>query len=474
MRVVFLISFILLLFFSTGVNADTYLPLDSKLYWDLRYLEAVGGITTSQLATLPISRREGSRLTSEALANAALNRSPRVEAALARLQREFQSELDADDSFRLTLDTADLQYGHSDEEGFFAQKNRDGVEVRRGNNVSLSVTGRFDSKYLGGVVKPEVDLYDDAADLKLKKGYLLANLGREEFMFGKESGWWGPGLNGATLLSTNAEPLTSFKISNSVPYFPFDIGLRGTFFITRLEHDRRDVRSPILYGIRFDVKPVPAFELGLTKTAIFGGEGRSEDLETFGRSLFGLGENDTSSGNNDPGDQRAGIDVKVVLPWQLQPVTLTAEMTGEDQRNNFPAKWFGIYGIYLPRVLGLDRLELWAEYAYNTDSHYRGAWYTHHIYTQGYTYNGRIIGHYMGADARDLFLQGRYHFDPLVLTLSYERLHKVYPERFTWENFQATSLAEVSHNTDLFISAEYANEMDKNMTLQVGLRRYFL
>ena len=464
---------LLLLFFSASVHASTYLPIDSRLYNDLRFLEAEGVITTSQLATLPISRLEGARLTKEALNYTGTGRSSRTEAVLDRLQREFQRELDDDLFYFTPADTANVRYINSDRKSFFAQKNRDGVEIRRGNNAYLDLSSRFDSRYLGVAVKPEIDLHEDATHFTFKKAYLLANLGREEFMLGKESAWWGPGQNGSILLSTNAEPLTTVKLSNSVPYFPFGIGVRGTLFFARLENDRNDVRKPILNGIRLDIKPARFIELGLSKSALFGGDGRKENSRTFTDSLFGIGENVNSTNANEPGDQRAGFDVKLVLPWHRQPITLYIDFAGEDQRNHFPEKWFYLYGLYLPRVLNLDRLEFFAEYANNKDSFYKGAWYTHHIYSQGYTYNGRIIGHYMGSDAKDLFLQARYNLGAAVLTLSYEELRKLFPVRYTWENYQVTALAELSNSTDLTFSASYAREADSNLLLEIGLRHRF-
>ncbi|RQW77406.1 MAG: capsule assembly Wzi family protein, partial [Geobacter sp.] len=205
---------ILALFFSSTAYADTYIPVDSLLYDDFRFLEAEGIITTSMLSTLPISRLEGARLTTEALNNASIGNSSRIDRVVSRLEKEFVRELDiAKPAYLKPADTAHLQYAYSDRESFFAKKNRDGLSVRRGNNTFLDLTSRFDSRYVGLAVKPELSIYDDATQLTLKKAYLLANLGREEFMVGKESAWWGPGRNGSILLSTNAEPLTTLKIS---------------------------------------------------------------------------------------------------------------------------------------------------------------------------------------------------------------------------------------------------------------------
>lgn len=295
------ISLALLLLLPIIAEAGSYLPLDSRLYGDLRLLEAEGAITTGMLTTLPISRREAARLTSEAAGNLGSELPPRIGQALHRLQREFAPELgnEGGPHFKL-LDTASAQYAYSGRTGFFAQKNRDGVQVREGNNLFFNMAGRFDSAYVGGGIKPEFDLHEDGADnFRLKSAYLLANLGKEELMFGKQGAWWGPAQNGSVLLSTNAEPLTGLKISNSVPYSPFGMGLRGTFFISRLEADRGDFKQPYLYGLKLDLKPVPFLEIDFAKTAIFGGKGRRQDFGIFWDSLTGSGENPSTATDAD-------------------------------------------------------------------------------------------------------------------------------------------------------------------------------
>ena len=465
------ISLALLFLLPIIAEAGSYLPVESRLYGDLRLLEAEGAITTGMLTTLPISRREAARLTSEAAGNLGPELPPRIEQALHRLQREFAPELEnGGEAYLKLLDTAGMQYAYSSRTGFFAQKNRDGSQVRKGNNLFLDMAGRFDSAYVGGGIKPEFDLHEDGADnFRLKSAYLLASLGKEELMFGKQSAWWGPAQNGSVLLSTNAEPLTSLKISNSVPYTPFGIGLRGTFFISRLEADRGDFKRPFLYGLKLDLKPVSFLEIDFARTAIFGGKGRRQDFGTFWDSLTGAGENGDSLNDYEPGDQRAGIDVKVVVPWRRQPMVLYMNAAGEDESNYFPSKWFTVFGLYLPRVLNLERVELLAEYADSTST----TWYTHHTYTDGYTYENRIIGHYVGGDAKDIYVQAGYHFDQAVLTLSYERLQKLIPAKYVWHDWRAGVLIRISSDTDLKISAERAWESERNSLVQLDLAHRF-
>lgn len=463
------ISAILFLISTNFVFADTYIPLDNPVYFYLKKLEAEGLIESSMLSTLPISRMEGTRLTSEALENAEKSDSPYLRTLIAKLREEFKSDLDSERSvFLKPLDAVSVEYAYSAHLSFFRQKNRDGVVVKEGNNGLLSLTSRFDSKYLGLSVTPELRAYDDETFVKLKKGYALLNLGREEFLFGNESAWWGPGGNGALLLSNNAEPVNMVKISNSMPYDIFGVGFRGTFFISRLEEDRRDVQSPILYGVRLDLKPCRFLEMGLAKTAIFGGKGRNENFGTFLRSLTGAGENPDTTDINEPGDQRAGYDVKLVLPFKYQPLVLYTEGAGEDQGGVFPSKWAYIYGVYLPRVANLERLELWGEYANTWVPSSPGVWYSHHIYTQGYTFKGRIIGHYIGNNAKDLFLKGRYNFDTAALSVSYERLEKETP-RFVREDYGISFSKELFKRGVVELYGYYSREETSNLFLHLIL-----
>lgn len=461
----------MVVFATASAFADIYIPLESPVYGYLKRLEAEGAIDSSMLSTLPISRLEGARLTTEAMENVEETASSYVKVLLAKLKEEFRGELEGEPGLYLKpLDHLSAEYAYSDAPGFFRRKNRDGVAVKKGNNGLIGLTARFDSPFLGLSATPELRAYDDEASVKLKKGYALLNLWREELFFGKESAWWGPGENGAVLLSNNAEPVTAVKLSNSIPYDIFGVGFRGTFFISRLEKDRRDIQSPILYGIRLDFKPLRFLEIGLTKTALFGGEGRKEDLGAFWNSLVGKGENaDTPDQlTNEPGDQRAGIDAKLVIPFKYQPFTVYAEMAGEDEAGGFPTKKAWIYGAYLPRLASLERLELRGEYANTVISGHPGVWYTHHIFNQGYTSKGRVIGHYIGADAGDLFLWGRYNFDTATFSVSYERLKKGFPAPLVREDYGVSFSKELFKRGAVELSGNYSREETGNFFIHLG------
>ncbi|MBI1920111.1 MAG: capsule assembly Wzi family protein [Geobacter sp.] len=450
--------------------ADTYIPLGSPVYSHIKRLEGDGLIKTAQLSTLPISRLEGARLVAEAMENIEETASPYVKVLIAKLKEEFQGELDGEHGTYLKpIDQLSSEYAYSDDPSFFRLKNRDGVAIRKGNNGFVDLTAKLDSRFLGLSATPEFRVYNDESTIKLKKGYALMNLGREEFFFGKDSNWWGSGENGTLLLSNNAEPITMVKVSNSIPYDIFGVGCRGTFFISRLEEDRNDIQNPIFYGLRLELKPFRFLEIGLTKTAIFGGDGRKERLGAFWDSLIGRGENAENPDTNEPGDQRAGYDVKITIPFGYQPITLYLESAGEDEAGGLPSKWAYIYGFYLPRIGNLDRLELRGEYTNTVVSSVSGVWYAHHIYTQGYTNKGRVIGHYIGGDAKDLFLWGRYNFDTAAFSISYERLRKYFPSQFDWEDYGIKFSKELFKGGSIELSGNYSREETKNFFIQLGI-----
>jgi hypothetical protein len=75
-------------------------------------------------------------------------------------------------------------------------------------------------------------------------------------------------------------------------------------------------------------------------------------------------------------------------------------MLCEDEAGNLPSKATGLGGLYISNLFRDPRNELRIEYAKTQPYNY-----VHHIYTSGYTYKGRIIGHHIGPNGYDLFLK---------------------------------------------------------------------
>jgi hypothetical protein len=232
---------------------------------------------------------------------------------------------------------------------------------------------------------------------------------------GRFSLWWGPGRNGALLFSTNAQPLTGVRLRNPHPillgsWFRF-LGLfQYDLFAARLEADR-PIPHSMLAGMRLAIKPNPWFELGISRAIHFGGEGRDASLSAFFDILTGRRE---TEGSTPTGNSLASIDVKVLFPFRAQPIVLYGEAGAEDQsRPGVPSRWAFMGGVFLPSIGPVRKADLRVEYG-TTITNAPGVWYLHVPSAGGYAhqYRGQILGHHMGTDARNLFLEAHYFLLP--------------------------------------------------------------
>ncbi|MEW6214294.1 MAG: capsule assembly Wzi family protein, partial [Nitrospirota bacterium] len=190
--------------------------------------------------------------------------------------------------------------------------------------------------------------------------------------------------------------------------------------------------------------------------------GRSENLGTWWRSFTGKGENEIGI---EAGDQRAGFDIKLILPLKWQPLQLYAEAAGEDEAGGLPYKWAYLTGIYLPRILKFERVDFRAEYATTHVSGSPNVWYTHHIYKSGYTYKGRIIGHHMGTDSKDIFMETSYRFPERKgrISIFYDREEHNLSGAIREKKDEANLMVNIGLTKGMEIKTSYGYGKIKNM-----------
>ncbi|MEJ2652866.1 MAG: capsule assembly Wzi family protein [Gammaproteobacteria bacterium] len=256
---------------------------------------------------------------------------------------------------------------------------------------------------------------DDHRPLRLDGSYLAAVWGNWSIAAGVQPRWWGPGWDGSLIMSTNARPIPSLTVRRhlSDPFESKWLHWLGPwqflFSLGQLEGDRY-VPHAMLLGMRLTFRPTQSFELGMTRTAQWGGEGRPEDLTTFKDILLGrdnVGSNGITKAN-EPGNQLAGFDFRWQSPLFKAPYAIYAQAIGEDEAGGWPSRYTGLFGVETWGAWGNKGASwrLHAEYAdtatggfYSSHPLYNYA-YHHHIYQSGYTYYGRIIGHSLGGDGR--------------------------------------------------------------------------
>jgi hypothetical protein len=246
---------------------------------------------------------------------------------------------------------------------------------------------------------------------------------------GRFAVWYGPGRHGALLFTTNAEPMIGVRIRNPRPIaFPKPIDFLGVFqydfFMARIDTGGPYPDS-LVSGMRFALRPNRYLELGASRALHFGGEGREENFSTFWEILTGQRE---SEGNTPKGNSLASVDAKVHLPFRIQPVVLYGEWGGEDQSQPFVfTKHAWLAGVFLPSIGTFRKADLRVEYGTTVrHSDTPGIWYRHPEYP--HQYDGRILGHHMGTDAEDLFLEARFFLLPSsYLELSFDRTERSFP-----------------------------------------------
>lgn len=249
----------------------------------------------------------------------------------------------------------------------------------------------------------------DDKDLRPDGSYAGVVLGNWMLSAGYIDRWWGPGWDGSLILGTNARPMPAVTIERNYsdpvehPWLAWLGQFRSVITMAQFEGDRNDAPDARLFGMRFTWKPHPRLEIGLSRTAQWCGEGRPCDWDTFVDLL--AGDDNDQNLSEQPGNQLAGIDLRWSLPWA--PMALYAQAIGEDEANGMPSKYLGLIGAELSGGLGDRSWRAHVEYADTTCAFYEsepqfGCAYRNVIYSDGYQYRDRALGHAIDGDSQQI------------------------------------------------------------------------
>lgn len=176
--------------------------------------------------------------------------------------------------------------------------------------------------------------------------------------------------------------------------------IRFTQFIGRM-HRSGDIMHPWLTATRFTFAFSPAFVFGVQRAMILGGEG-NEGITARRVFLALIGLTDTEGKTTDFENQVVGVDAFLRLPGN---VSLHGEWGADDSGEAFlrvPAFRLGIDWHVLPFApalgAGLDAVLITP--AFDTYP----PWYQHLGLGDGWTNEGRLLGHPLGGHGRELSL----------------------------------------------------------------------
>jgi len=256
---------------------------------------------------------------------------------------------------------------------------------------------------------------EDDREHRFDGSYVAGALGNWLFSAGLQDRWWGPGWQGSLILGNNARPVPAVMVQRqmSLPFESRWLSWIGPWsfnaFFGQLESGRV-VPDAKLLGMRVSFRPLVNLEIGLSRTAQWGGEGRPENLRSLGRLLLGQdNRGDDVTVNEEPGNQLAGYDLRWAFSVFERPLAAYFQLIGEDEAGLLPSRFIGQLGFetwgVLPDNLGDYRLTV--EYADTAVNFFEGdplfnTAYAHSIYQSGYRYYGRSLGHGLDRDARQL------------------------------------------------------------------------
>jgi hypothetical protein len=295
--------------------------------------------------------------------------------------------------------------------------------AREEGEVSLRMSGQV-NHFAANLQATVVADPDDGKRIRPDGSYLGFNLGNFMLSAGYMERWWGPGWDGSLILSTNARPMPTLTLERNYTD-PFKTPLlswigpwRASIAVGEGESAGLAVGKVRFLAARLNFRPRTWLELGLTRTAQWCGGDRPCDFGTFTDMLIGRDNEDDANGApslEQPGNQMAGYDVRLRSPWRKLPLVAYTQWIGEDEAGGLPSKFLGQFGLETWGSAGFGGWRVYAEYAdtacnFSREQPELGCAYRNTIYSQGYTYRGRLIGHAIDNDSRMYSLGGLLTF----------------------------------------------------------------
>ena len=170
--------------------------------------------------------------------------------------------------------------------------------------------------------------------------------------------------------------------------------------------------EPLWVGIRGTFRPVPGLDIGLTRTFLLGGEGRSSSLGTFWDAF--TGNDNPRDSSEDPSNQLGAVDIRYGFGIGEETAGIYTQMMGEDEAGGFPARKSWLFGADATTSLW-GRKQRWFIEATDTlaDNLFGDPMpdisYEHRVYRTGYRYKGRNMAASIDSDSQ-AFTVGYYDF----------------------------------------------------------------
>ncbi|GAA4348908.1 capsule assembly Wzi family protein [Kangiella taiwanensis] len=254
----------------------------------------------------------------------------------------------------------------------------------------------------------------DGEEERLDNSYVAAVWDNWIFSAGAQERWYGPGWDSSLILSNNARPIPALSVQRNYadPFESDWLSWIGPWsvsaFAGQLESDRFIPHAKLL-GMSVTFKPFQSLEIGLRRTAQWGGEGRPESLSSLIDLAIGRTNCDEIEdgcedrlNSNEAGNQLAAIDFNWRLPTERYVGSLYGQMVGEDEAGYAPSRKFYQLGYKNSFSYGDSLITSYIEYADTENEFAKNLTYEHSIYQTGYRTEGRSIGSTYDADTESI------------------------------------------------------------------------
>ncbi|HIE26293.1 TPA: hypothetical protein EYP66_03295 [Candidatus Poribacteria bacterium] len=287
--------------------------------------------------------------------------------------------------------------------------------------------------------------------------YLSFSISKFDVKIGRDKIFWGPGYRGALGISDNSPPFDLIQLQGE--FGPVK-GYSFTAVLDKMWADKHEyLANRYLSGHRLDWQVNDRLELGLSEIILYGGDARDIEWQYVNPILPYY-----ASQYNSKLDDSTLFDNNTMFvgDFAFKPVDgvrIYGEALIDDfQYKNHDPNAIGLLGgFYLSNLKKYPNLGIRAEYARIN----RWA-YTHLVTENQYTHFGSIIGHWLGTDADDLYLELNHFLNvDTYIQLSYEFQRKgeaTVEDRYRGEDYKRikfpSGIVESRHKLGIQVTYE--------------------
>ena len=259
-------------------------------------------------------------------------------------------------------------------------------------------------------------LIDHGHDANVEGSYLAGKLWNQWLIAGQVPTYWGPGHDGSLIRGDASRPVYGITAQRAVQnafetkWLSWIGSWQYQAFAGQLD-DYKAIPDAKLLGLRLTAQPLPYLEFGASRILQWGGEGRSQSLDSLWNAI--KGNDNFDSADDDKSNQIAGLDFRLNMQPLLQiPVGIYGQYVGEDEAGFLPAKKMYLAGADFSSIYKNMPYQLYAEWAdTRTNGQVDGVSYNHYVYTDGYYQHGFPLGHAVGGDGQMYSVGGDIRFD---------------------------------------------------------------